>query len=147
MPECVDLRTVGPYRLVNELTGKKPRTTDDPWVLLIRGRSGSVSPYGGDLLLADTRSVVTTRRILAAVPDAVVTQDGDDGQNITFPAAHLETVAGILGLKRRRVVSEAQRARLAVVGKATRLSRNPGPQSDKSTRQATISGPNVSSVA
>lgn len=120
---CIDLRTVGPYRLLNELTGAKAKKTDDPWELLIPGRAGDVSPWGGEYLLASTRSMATTRRILEAVPGAAVTQDADDGQNVRFPASALPVVAGILRLRKRRVVvlSEERAAALVEAGSPYRL--------------------------
>jgi hypothetical protein len=57
--------------------------------------------------------MLTTRRLLAAVPGAAVVQDGSDGQNVTFGAEHFETVAGILGLRKRRRLSAEHKARLA----------------------------------
>lgn len=112
--ECFDLRTTR-FRLVNELTRRKATAQADPWELVAVGKAGEISPYGGDFLIASTRHSATTKRILAAVPEAVVTQDGGDGQNIKFPAAALETVARVLGLRKRRVLSEVQRARAAEV--------------------------------
>jgi len=91
--------------------------------------------------------VATIRRILAALPGSKVTQDGDDGQNITFPAKHLETVAGILGLRKRRVMPESQRKSKEAELAPFRFSANPSRQSEKTDRQATISGAGGSSVA
>jgi hypothetical protein len=110
---CIDLRSMTGFKIVSELTGKRAGVRDDAWELLIPGRFGDVAPYGGDLLIASTHGPYKTREILKAVPSAVVTQDGDDGQNITFPAAHFGTVAGILRLWKRRVLSEADRQKRA----------------------------------
>lgn len=111
--DCIDLRRMSGYRLLNELTGKRAGVRDDPWELLIPGRSGDVSPYGGDLLIASTHNAWVTRLILDAVPGAVASQDADDGANITFPADQFDAVAGVLGLRKRRVLSEDERTRLA----------------------------------
>jgi hypothetical protein len=100
---CIDLRTVGPYRPINEHTGKLARLDDDPWNLVLPGRAGFVAPWDRERLVACTWNVQTTRRILATVPDAIVTQDGDDGANITFPVEQLDSVAGVLRLRKKRI--------------------------------------------
>jgi hypothetical protein len=130
-PPCIDLRAYSPpYRCFNELEGRPAYERDNLWDLVLQGSGGFVAPQGGEFLLACTRHRLTTAPILAKVPDALVTQDGSDGQNIRFDARHLDTVAGILGLRRRRQVSEAERERLAEMGQATRFSTNHGVQSE-----------------
>jgi hypothetical protein len=107
------------YRVYNEIEGRRARAKDDAWDLVLLGRAGFVAVWGQGLLVACTRSTATTKRVLAAVPGAVVAQDGDDGANVVFPAEHLDTVADILRLRRKRQYTPAQReaaaARLARV--------------------------------
>jgi len=50
-----------------------------------------------------------TDRLLAAAPDAVITQDGGDGQNVKFHVRHFDAVAPILRLRKRRQLTEEQR--------------------------------------
>src|SRR5262249_55823638 len=83
------------------------------WDCILPGWSGFIAPYGGEYLLACTNGILKTRQILATVPDAVITQDGSDGQNIKFHVAPLETVAELLRSKKRRPGSQGERARLA----------------------------------
>jgi hypothetical protein len=109
--DCLDLRQMSGFKLLNELTGKRAGVRDDAWELLIPGWCGDVSPYGGDLLIASTNGDKKTRQILAAVPGAVVSQDADDGANIIFHADHFATVARILRLRKRRTLSEDARRR------------------------------------
>jgi|SRR6516162_9263471 hypothetical protein len=102
-PPCIDLRDYGDrYRVWNELEGRRAHQADDPWDLVIPGRGGFVAPHGREHLLACTGSSITTRRVLAADPEAVVIQDGSDGQNVTFHAGHFTAVAEVLRLRRRR---------------------------------------------
>jgi hypothetical protein len=108
-PDCIDLRNYPTYRCHHDLEGRKAYSTDDPWDLILPGWSGFIAPYGGDYLLACTRGSNVTRQVLAGAPDAVITQDGSDGQNIKFHVSHFETVAKIIRLKRRRVLAEQQR--------------------------------------
>jgi hypothetical protein len=119
----IDLRQFSPpYRVHLDAglpEGPRPaRQYDDPWELVLPGAAGFVAPQGGEHLLACTRHRLTTARILATVPGAVITQDGSDGQNVKFPARHLDEVAGILRLRRRKEVSEAERERLAALSRA-----------------------------
>jgi hypothetical protein len=124
---CFDLRGRG-CRVQNESHGRKAHERDDSWNLIIPGRAGFVTPWGylpprgSGLLVACTNSSVTTRRLLAAVPGARVVQDGSDGQAVTFAPEHLDVVAGLLGLWRKRVLSAEQRARLVEAGQASRFS-------------------------
>jgi hypothetical protein len=116
---CIDLRRFSPpYRCFNELEGRQAYERDNPWDLVLPGAAGFVAPYGGEHLLACTRHRITTAAILAKVPDALVTQDGSHGQNIRFHVRHLDAVAGILRLRRRKEVSEAERERLATLSRA-----------------------------
>jgi hypothetical protein len=122
-PPCTDLRAFAPpYRVraaqVNPQGDRPARRHDDPWELVLSGARGFVAPAGGGHLLACTHHRNTTAAILAKVPGAVVTQDGDDGQNVRFHARHLDAVAGVLRLRRRRQVSEAERQRLAALSAA-----------------------------
>jgi len=111
---CVDLRSYGDrYRVRNEAEGRRARDRDDPWDLVLPGARGFVAPWGGATLVACTNAAATTRRVLAPAPGAVVAQDGADGQNVTFGAAHLDTVAPVLRLYRRRRLSAEHRAKLA----------------------------------
>jgi hypothetical protein len=102
---CIDLRQFSPpYRCFNEPEDRAARSYDDPWGLIIPGWSGFLAPQGGEYLLACTRGRITTDRVLAAAEGAVITQDGGDGQNVKFHVRHLDVVAPILRLRRRRQV-------------------------------------------
>src|SRR5262245_34260889 len=109
-PPCVDLRDYADrYRPWNEIADRPARATDDPWDVILPGWGGFVAPWGGEYLLACTRGGgKTTKKVLAIDPEAVVTQDGSDGQNVRFHVRHFEAVAQVLRLKRRRVLSPEQ---------------------------------------
>jgi hypothetical protein len=121
MSHCVHLlkQFGGRFKVFNEVEGRPAHARDDDWDLTLLGRSGFVAVWGEGLLVACTHSTTTTKRLLAAVPDSVVVQDGSDGANIAFPAEHLDAVAAILKLRRKRQYTAAQRqaasARLAKV--------------------------------
>jgi hypothetical protein len=129
---CIDLRQFSPpYRCFNDLEGRPAYERDNPLDLVLPGWSGFVAPYGGEYLLACTRGRATTKRLLAAVPDAVITQDGGDGQNVKFHVRHLDVVAPLLRLRRRRQVVlteeqvQARREQLARIN-AIRHAQHPG---------------------
>jgi hypothetical protein len=50
-----------------------------------------------------------TDRFLKAIPCSRVARVGDDGQNVVFPKQDRGPVARVLGLERRRSMSEANR--------------------------------------
>jgi hypothetical protein len=108
------------YKVFHDIEGRPAKPRDDPWDHVLVGSRGDVVPWGRDgRLAAITHSLVTTKRLLAAIPDAKVEQDGDDGANITFEPEHLDVVAAILKLRRKRQYTPTQReaaaARLAKV--------------------------------
>jgi len=133
-PDCIDLRQMEPYRCWNEVEDRKAHGTDNPWDLVIRGSSGFVAPWGGEFLLACTRGRQATRKLLAVVPGAEVTQDGSDGQNFKFHKDHFPTVAAILRLRKRRRLTEAQR--LAAAGRLARHAFSRGHPGTNSTDDA-----------
>jgi hypothetical protein len=100
--QCIDLRTVGRYRVWNEAESRPSRKADDPWDLVAKGRSGFIAPWGPDTLVACTNRRTTTDAILRAVPGSYVAQDGADGQNVVFPADRVGVVVKILRVRIRR---------------------------------------------
>jgi hypothetical protein len=110
-PTCPDLRQLAgeTYQVWNEVEQRKAYAADDAWDLVIPGWCGFVGVWGPGRLVAATRSSATTRRTLATVPDAVVVADATDGANIVFAAEHLEMVAPLLRLRKRRRLSPERR--------------------------------------
>jgi hypothetical protein len=97
------------FKVFHELKRRPAHAKDDPWELIIPGRSGFVAVWGQGLLVACTRATATTKRLLAAVPGAVIVQDGADGANIAFGPKYLDVVAQILRLRRKRQYTPARR--------------------------------------
>jgi hypothetical protein len=133
MSECVDLRDFGDrFKIRNEPEDRPARKTDDPWDLIVPGSRGFVAPYGGEDLLACTNHSTTMKRLLATVPGAKVVQDGTDGQNVRFDVTDLGGVAEVLRLRKRRRVSEEQRA--TMIARTARYRFRPAAQVTFSTR-------------
>jgi hypothetical protein len=104
-----------------------------PWLWQVPCRYGHVCVWSTDALAAYCRANRLRPRLLA-VPGARAVQLGDRECTIVFPAAELGTVTGILGARRRRVLSPEQRDRLVAAGERTRIPRGPeheiGPRID-----------------
>lgn len=82
------------------------------WLYRLAGNRGHVYVHGADRLgvWTDQRGM---RDRLLALPGARLHQDGDREWTIVLAVEHLDTAAGIIKARRRRQVSEEQRARLA----------------------------------
>lgn len=127
MAACLDLRAMfaGVFRFTDdpsleaELSDR--RGIERAWLTRIPCAAGGfIAPAGGRELIAFTR---TRRRALRALRGVRVCQDSGDEVIARFDVADLETVATALGAKRRRRLSDAQRAQLTKIGAQTRFSR------------------------
>jgi hypothetical protein len=114
------------YRVTYDESCSLPGCTreDKLWGARIEGRHGHVYVHGRGTLGAyvRTRRDPTDRlgRLLA-VPGARLHQRGDDEASVTSPPEHLEAVAAILQLRRRRQVSDDHRRRLTEAGAGFRF--------------------------
>jgi len=88
-------------------------TTVDPWYMEIRCQNGTIGPWGGDDLVACTKSAGPVAQALKALPFARVHQDGSDGANVVFPLERFDEVATIMRPRRKRCHSEVTREKLA----------------------------------
>lgn len=134
---CINLRErFGErYRVTLEPPAK---TWHDPWYHLIVCQHGHIYPHGGDLLgFASARRGPVANRV-AALPYAQVTQDADDGMNITFPVEHFDEVAAIVKPRLRRRLSEQQRA--ACTERLRQYQLTPGRASEIAARQSDGAG-------
>jgi hypothetical protein len=144
--ECIDLRTIGRYRVWNEAENRPARATDDPWDLIIPGAYGFVAlwsecrdPATGQSsikrLVAATNSAKMTTRILERVSGSVVVQDGDDGQNVTFAPDGFPAVAELLRLKKKSGWVQKGNGKIPafIVGTATRQGVRPPSDDSQAT--------------
>lgn len=123
---CIDLRaTFGKtFKLTDDPSlaaeCSDRRSTERAWLTRIPcANGGFIAPHGGRRLQAFAMS---RRRRLCALPCVTVHQESADEAIVTFDVADLETVASVLGAKRRRRLSDDQRARLKTAGARTRFS-------------------------
>lgn len=96
------------YWAEREIAGK-----DDPWLQIIPCDFGHIYPHGGTTLAASINKRGPTMRTLVAMPCCRLWQDADDGATVLFDVADFKAVAKIMRPKRRRQVSDEERARLA----------------------------------
>lgn len=75
---------------------------EDAWLQIIPGARGHVYPHSAAMVAASTNTSGPTARRLKVLPFVQVWTDGSDGVTVLFPPEHLERVADLLGLRRRR---------------------------------------------
>jgi hypothetical protein len=128
--ECISLRNqVGnTYQIQYDPSycaqyGQRSRI-DDPWLQIIPGTKGHIYLHGDCLLAVATNTRGPTATRIANIPGVTVVQDGDDGINATFPVELLPQIAALIGAKRRRrKLSENERARFIAAGAVYRFTR------------------------
>jgi hypothetical protein len=135
-PPCIDLaEQFGQrYRVEYEESyfaqyGPRARV-DDPWLKIIPCRAGHICPWGGSKLAAATNKPGPTARKLAALPGAILWQDGSDGATVLFDVALFPRVAKLMDPRRCRRLSPEQRAKLIEAGAKHRFSGGAGARSE-----------------
>ena len=114
-PECVNLkdRFGDRFKVDYEesyFAERTIRSVVDPWLMIVLCANGEIGPYGGEHLLACTRSRGPVAKALKALDCIEVTQDGDDGINAKFHVDDFDRVAEIMRPRRRRRLTEEQKA-------------------------------------
>lgn len=110
---CINLRERfgGPYKVDLE----EPAVSfADPWYHIIPCEHGHIYVHGHDYLGFASKSPIAGKRSVAArvaaLPFTQVVQDGCDGANIIFDVRYFDLVATIVKPRRRRRLSDEQRA-------------------------------------
>jgi hypothetical protein len=135
-PLCIDLaeRFGQQYRVEYEegyFAQYGPRArVNDPWLQIVPCRAGHICPWGGSKLAAVTNKPGATARKLAALPAAILWQDGSDGATVLFDVALLPQVAKLMHLRRCRRMSPEQRAKLIEAGTKHRFASGVGARPD-----------------
>jgi len=117
---CINLR---------ERFGRRYRTgfddaagnRDDPWMMTIPGRFGTIYPHGRDRLAVEVDGHPRIAKQVAAIPGIVLHQDGDDEKTFVFPVDLFDQVAAIVEPKRVKRLTDEQRARLVEAGQLYRF--------------------------
>lgn len=125
-PAAYDLRALAAehnLRVVLPAWARTESASDREWCYSIHGKRGSIGVHGPNMLsvVATTSGARAELRRLAEAGIVRLHQDGDRELAAIFDPEHLPTVARVIQARRKRTVSEAQRARLAEIGAATRF--------------------------
>jgi hypothetical protein len=127
-PTCVSLRARfgSRYRVRCEESyyaeyGRGARV-DDPWLQIIPCKWGHVFPHGGDLLAASVDGFPKVAGRLRRLACVEIWQDGDLGElTALFHVRDFGRVAQVMRPRRRRRLTETQRAKLVEAGAKTRF--------------------------
>jgi hypothetical protein len=138
---CVDLRERFPSYRTQWDDSHVPGQQDDPWLVEIPCRYGKIYPYGGNELCAYTDHPRLKRR-LAALPGAVVHQEGDFELVVRFHVDVWRPYFELLKARRKRTVTPAVRAALqkALDERRRRASRSSDARLDKKASQTMAEG-------
>lgn len=116
MPNCINLkrRFGAVFRVQNEEAYKAEHGTaarkHDPWYMIIPCQHGHIYPHGKNLLGVATNKRGGIAQKLRKIPGVQVVQDGDDGINAIFHVDLLDQVAAVIKPRRRRRMTEEQKA-------------------------------------
>jgi hypothetical protein len=91
----------------------KQRENLDAWMMTLPCRFGVIYPWGGDRLSVEVDYHLRIAKRLAALPGVTLTQDGDEEKTFTFPVSIFDEVAKIVQPRRRRHLSDEQKAKAA----------------------------------
>jgi hypothetical protein len=110
-PPCIDLRErFGTKYLISYDPMRRPGTAFDPWLCVIKCRSGAeIYPFGGSTLAVDLDEHRTIRARLKALPCCRPYQGGDFFASFLFDVADFKAVARIVKPYRRRQLTPEQR--------------------------------------
>lgn len=128
---------------LQEMFGKRFKVTDDgtddtcraerPWSMELKGKSGTIYPYGQDGSLAIWTAKTSTITKLNGMRDQGVKciQGGGFAYECAykFPLALFETIAAIIRPRKRRQMTPEQKAALAAVGFKKKSGSHSGPVS------------------
>ena len=119
-PTCINLRECfgQKYRIgFDDAAGNR----DDPWMMTIPGRFGTIYPQGGENLAVEVDGHSRIAKQVGAIPGIVFHQDGDDEKTFVFPVDLFDQVAAIVEPRRVKRLTEEQRARLVEAGQVYRF--------------------------
>ena len=102
-------------------TSHVPRKCLDPWYFQIPCKFGIIWPYGGKLIAVEVDYHPQASRKLVLVPGVRLWQDGDQEKTFLFDLGIFDLVTEIVQPKKRKQLSEEQKARLADLGREFRF--------------------------
>lgn len=100
------------------------------WLVLIPGRYGHVYPFSADRLAAYVAGRLQPNKV-KLLPFAEVHQDGDGECTVLFEPQHLDRIAPLVGLRRRRQLSADHKRKLTEASKPYRFRHGSNGQSQR----------------
>ena len=121
----------------------------DPWHYVIPCRYGSISPFSGELLAFHCRARGIRTHLHRDHPEIEVRNWSDDGEAMfLFTVDQFDLVAEYAKPRRKRRISEKERARLAKIGRDHRFKSNSTAiNATKTVQDGAISGKSAGSMA
>lgn len=135
-PECLNLRDLygEHYKIGHDESAATYRERQDPWNMTLLGERAVIYPYGGSELCVEIDYRTPTAKAVAAIPGVVVHQEGDHERTYRFHVDLFAQVAALVKPRKRRKLSEEQRA--ACAERLARV-RPTSPTSERSQDHAT----------
>lgn len=99
------------YRISHD---EAAESRNDPWTYTLSCERGTIYPHGGDLLAVEVDGRPITAKKVAALPGVVLHQDGDHEKTFLFHVDLFEQVAELVKPRKRRHLTDEQRAAAAV---------------------------------
>ncbi len=138
--ECPNLRELygDRFRIGHDPLAATPSQRKDPWMMTILCRGGAVIyPHGRGVLAGEVDYRPHLAKRLAAIPGVRLHQCGNGERSLLFPVNLFDQVAELVKPRRRRRLTQEQRA--ANVGRLAAWRENALAQSRISTLESTIS--------
>lgn len=130
---CINLQKLFGHRYRLGLD-EAAESKDDIWMMTIPCRTGTIYPYGGEVLALELNGHPKVAKQVAAIPGVILHQDGDDEKTFLFPVSLFEKVATLVGPKKVRRLGDEHKAKLLKAAKKFRSKHDSGASSGK--RQA-----------
>jgi hypothetical protein len=120
------------FRTEHDPAAKTPSEKADPWMMTLPCQNGDIYPHGADRLAVECKT--KTAHKLMAMSGITVHQQGDTEWTLLFDVAMFDAVAAIVKPRRRRRLSEEQKAANVERLKDHRFNNGTQPRRRKSTK-------------
>ena len=139
IPTCIDLRErFGEQYRIGFAEAAEGR--NDPWMMTIPCRWGTIYPHGGEMLALDLDGHPRVAKQVAAITGIVLHQDGDEEKTFLFPVSLFDQVAALVEPKKVRRLTEEHKAKLLKAGQRFRFKDGSGASSGERQAPRTITG-------
>jgi hypothetical protein len=109
MNSCVNLRQWFGQKYRIRWDEADESNHQDPWMMTIPCRLGTIYPYGGDMLAVEVDGHNPTANRLAVLPDVIAHQIGDFERTYLFHVGLFEQIAALVHPHRKPELTDEQR--------------------------------------